>query len=226
MKLCINCKSEIAQESKFCPICGSEQSSLKESSQNIKQTNINSSNQNVPRWLLILIVVLIVGTIFIGFNSSNKLDNAEKETSPPKYDTSKIYNMGETLNCPNFDITIDNVQIKTQGTYYDSYSYVTDPEWIAVTVTVNNKSNETKMFSTFNFDLINSNGEIISPTVFFYNVWGIEKYDSPELVSGGTKTGFIPFTNTNQNNSNLILKVDCNTGLFEDDVIYKVNISQ
>ena len=59
-----------------------------------------------------------------------------------------------------------------------------------------------------------------------YNVWGVELLNSPKLASGGTKTGYVDFTNNNTDNSNLTLKVDCNTGFWDDDIIYKVNISQ
>ena len=75
------------------------------------------------------------------------------------YDTDRIYNIGDTLNCPSFDVTIDNVQIKGKGTAIDSWQVISDPEWIGVTVTVKNKSDETKTFYSSNIDLINSNGE-------------------------------------------------------------------
>ncbi len=228
MKQCNNCKSEIKEDAKFCTICGQQQSPMVQSTtiQNAYQNNPNAMNQKVPSWVLILIVILFVGAIFLSINSSSFSSDSEKEDEISKYNTNKLYSVGETLKCPSFEITVNSVQIKVKGTYFSSYEYVNDPEWIGVTVTVKNISNMTKRFYTSDFGLINSNGEVINTDVFFYNVWGEEKFDSPELTSGGNKRGFVVFTNTNQDNSNLKLTVDCNTGLFEKDIVYNVNISQ
>ena len=168
-----------------------------------------------------LLLFVLCGGFFMtcALGSTNEVDSSN-------YDTAKVYSVGETLNCPSFDITVDSVQIKGKGTYIDSYQYIDDPEWIGVILTVKNKSSEAKTFYGSDVDLINANGEVLDHSWITYKIWGAELLNSPELVSGGSKTGYIQFSNNSTDNSNLILQVDCNTGLFDDDVIYKVNISQ
>ena len=168
-----------------------------------------------------LLLFVLCGGFFMmcALGSTNETDSSD-------YDTAKVYNVGETLNCPSFDIVVDSVQIKGKGTHIDSYQYIDDSEWIGVILTVKNKSSETKTFHGSDVDLINSNGEVLSHSWMTYKIWGVELLDSPELVSGGSKTGYIQFSNNSTDNSNLTLKVDCNTSLFDDDVVYKVNISQ
>ena len=168
-----------------------------------------------------LLLFVLCGGFFMMFalGSSSEVDSSD-------YNTDKIYSIGETLDCPEFDITIDKVEIKPQGTYIDSYQYISDPEWIGVTLTVKNKSDETATFYGSDVDLINANGEVLEHTWLTYDIWGTELLDSPELVSGGSKTGYIQYSNNSTDNSNLTLQVNCNTGLFDDDIIYNVNVSQ
>ena len=168
----------------------------------------------------ILLFVLCGGAFMLfAMGSSSEVDSS-------KYDTSKTYNIGDTLDCPAFDITVDKVEIKPKGTRIDSYQVIDDPEWIGVTLTVKNKSDETKTFYGSDVDLVNTNGEVLDHSWITYKIWGSELLNSPELVSGGTKNGYIQFSNNTTDNSNLILQVDCNTGLFDDKIVYKVNVSQ
>ena len=168
-----------------------------------------------------IFLFVLCGGIFIiiAMGSSSDVDSS-------KYNTSKIYSVGDTLDCPAFDITINKVQIKKKGTRIDSYQVIDDPEWIGVTLTVKNKSGETKTFYSSDVDLINSNGEVLERSWITYKIWGAQMLSSPELISGGSKTGYIQFANSNTNNSNLTLRVDCNTGLFDSKVVYKVNVSK
>ena len=152
--------------------------------------------------------------------------STDEDVDTSQYDTAKTYSVGETLVCPNWEVKIDSVNIKKKGAAIDSYQVVDDPEWIGVVLTVKNTSSDTKTFYNSNLSITNSSGEVINPSSWVYSIWGAEKLGSPELTSGGTKTGFVQFANTEDNNSNLILKVDCNTGFMSDDIVYSVNISQ
>ena len=172
----------------------------------------------------IISTIILIGLIIFLYPKVTKL--FENKNNDSQYNSSKIYSIGDTLSCPNFDITIDKVQIKKKGTKIDSYQVINNPEWIGVTLTVKNKSGKTKSFYSSDVSIINSSGEVLEHSWLTYSIWGVELLGSPELVSGGSKKGYIQFSNTNTDNSNLILKVDCNAGLFENDVIYKVNISQ
>lgn len=223
MKFCPNCGKEVNENFNVCPNCGTN---LKG---NINQTNQNVSNQiNQPQkkssGCLTSLIIVISLFIIIGFVVNN-YDSSGKNTSK-NYNTKKGYSVSEKLTCPNFDVTIDKVQIKKKGSRIDDYYVIDDPEWIGVTLTVKNTTNETKTFYTSKVDLTNTNGEILDHSWLTYEIWGVPLLNSPELIAGGTKTGYIQFKNNNTDNSNLTLTVDCTDGLFGETVKYKVNISQ
>lgn len=223
MSYCPKCGKEIKDDYNICPNCGNI---IKEINM-LENTNIElNPKKKHHSGCLISIIVFISLVFFIGIGSNiyTDIDNSEEKNT--RYDTSKTYSVGEKLVCPNYEITIDNVQIKPKGTYIDNYQYISDPEWIGVTLTVTNISSSTKTFSSSNIKIINTNGEIIEHSVLTYNIWGVELLNSPELISGGTKTGYIQFSNPSTDNSNLILTVDCSSGLFDETVKYNVNISQ
>ena len=213
---CPECGKEYSNNADSCPNCGNPTNGK------IVKNNTNSSNNNFVSSIISLIIV-IVGGIYLYPKIASFFN---KTSSNSDYDTDRIYKIGETLDCPSFDITIDSVNIKKKGTKIDSYQVIDDPEWVGVILTVKNKSDKTKTFYSSNVDLISSNGEVISNSWLTYKIWGTELLESPELISGGSKTGYIQFSNNDTDNSNLMLKVDCDTGLFEKNIIYKVNISQ
>lgn len=148
-------------------------------------------------------------------------EDAQKAEEKRKKDTSVVHNVGETVKCPYFDITLNSFQVKKEGTYINSYFYISDPEWIGVILTLYNTSTDTHSFSSSNVTLQNSSGELIGHSLWNYDIWGAEMLNSPTLVSGGTKTGYISYANTNQDDSNLILIVSCNDGFLSKDTEYK-----
>lgn len=132
------------------------------------------------------------------------------------------YGVGETAKCPDFSITLNNYSFKKKGTRIDYFTTVDDPEWIGVVVTVKNTTNYKKTIYTSDFQILNSTGEYLSHDYFSYKIWGknIQPLNSPELAPGGKKKGYIQFSNTNKDNSNLLLIVNCNDKLiFEDTKI-------
>ncbi len=217
-KYCSSCGNPIEDSYKMCPNCGRN---LKNDDNQNKKKNNEATTKVISS--IISICIFIGLFYFIYSKLSGLFDSTVDKT---QYNTDTVYNIGDTLVCPNFEVKIDNVQIKTKGTRIDSYSVIDDAEWIGVTVSVKNTGNETKTFYSSNVNLVNSSGEILEHSFITYKIWGVEMLDSPELISGGSKTGYIQFSNNQTDNSNLTLKVDCNTGLFNDDIIYKVNASQ
>ena len=203
-KKCLYCKSDIDKDASICPNCKK------------KQKGKSTTKDNIIIIIVIIISICVLASLY---------SPSEKETKP-KYDTEKVYNVGDTLICPNFEIVVKKAEIKKKGTKVDSYTVIDDPEWIGVTLSIKNISESTKTFYGSDVNLINSNGEVLDHDWMTYKIWGSEILNSPELIAGGTKTGYIQFSNNNTDNSNLILNIDCNTGLFEDDIIYKVNISK
>lgn len=168
-----------------------------------------------------LLLFILCGGLFMmcALGSGSEVDSSD-------YDTTKVYSVGETLNCPYFDVIVKDVKIKKKGTYIDSYQYISDPEWLGVIINVKNKSDKTRTFYSSGVKLINSSGEVINNSYVTYKIWGTELLESPEMISGGSKTGYVQFANSNTDNKNLTLQIDCSTDTFDDDVIYKVNISK
>lgn len=166
----------------------------------------------------IAVIILCVGVFILLLLAQNKPKT--EETSKSSYDTAKEYSVGETVYCPNFEITVDKFQIKKKGTAIDSYQVISDPEWIGVTLSIKNKSDKEHTFYNSDVTLLNSNGEKLDASFVSYKVWKVEPLHSPTLTPGGTKTGYIQFSNTNTDNENLKLKISCNDKLINDDTEY------
>lgn len=200
MKKCKYCKSEIDKDAKICPYCRKNQP--------IK----------APGCLIAFIIVFVFfGVLSIAIN----VDEDRKQ-----YNTEKEYSVGETIKCPNFEITLNKFEIKEEGTAIDDYKQIYDSEWIGVTLKVKNISNEEKQFYNSNVELINSNGEKIKHSGLTYKIWGSEQLDSPTLSPNGEKIGYIQFANNNKDNSNLKLQVTCGYNIMTDDIVYTYNLKQ
>ena len=137
--------------------------------------------------------------------------------------------IGEEFICQEFkeySITVNSYKFKTGS--IDSYQKIPDgEEWVGIIVTVKNKGEDEMQFSENSFNLINSNGEIIKPDAFTYDVWGIERLNNVTLSTGGTKTGYIAFSNSNTDNSNLKLEFVCDRNSFisTDDTRYEIPLN-
>ena len=213
---CNKCGNKIKKNYNVCPNCGtkvvtSDNEQLQDNSKNVVH-------------IAIFVTCTVILIIYFCNNGFENLFNIIKNT--PDYNTQKIYNLGETLHCPNFDVIVNDFKIKKKGYKIDNFTAISDPEWIGVIVSVKNISNEDNTFYTSNISLTNTNGEILSYSLLTFKIWGVELFDSPKLVSGGTKKGYVQFSNNQTDNSNLILNVKCQTELFKDEIIYKVKLSK
>lgn len=125
-------------------------------------------------------------------------------------------NIGDELSCSEYKkytVTVDRFDFKTGS--IDSFTKVPDgQEWVGIIVTVKNNGDEEMQYNVNTFNLINSNGERISPDNLTWNVWGVNKMDNVKLVAGGTSTGYIAFSNSNTDNSNLKLEFVCDRDSF------------
>lgn len=219
---CEECGKEYSSNANACPNCGNPTNS-----EIIKVTNNNiKGKKNIVSIIVCILLLIVVFICTTGLVISIIVDYVNDKNEEKKYDTDKVYNVGDMLECPNFNVKVEKVEIKGKGTRVDSFTTISDPEWIGVTLTVTNTSESTYTFYGDKVKIVNSKGEIIEKQYLTYKMWGTESLDSPKLIAGGTKTGYIQYANTDDDNSNLILNVDCNTGLFEDSLIYRVNISQ
>ena len=138
-------------------------------------------------------------------------------------------NIGDELQCSEYEkytVTVDRYDFKTGD--IDSYHTIPDGhEWIGVVVTVKNMGEDEMQVHVDNFNIINSNGERIKPDTLTYNVWGINPLDNVNLVSGGTSSGYINFSNNSQDNSNLKLEFVCDRNSFisTDDTRYEIPLN-
>lgn len=166
------------------------------------------------------IIPILVCFLLTACSVYNDIDeNALEEAA------NKTYYVGDTVSCPQFDITLNDYIIKVKGESVGNNTIVADPEWIAVILTVKNTDDSEHTFYNSNVTLENSNGEIIKSNILSYKVWGYEGLSSPTLSSGGEKQGYIQFSNTNQDNSNLTLKISCDDKILEDNTIFKFDLN-
>ena len=136
-------------------------------------------------------------------------------------------NIGEEMTCSEYEkysVVVNSYGFKTSN---DDLGYIKVPdgeEWVGIIVTVKNTGDEEMQFAVNNFNLINSNGEIISPDNMTWNVWNATKMDNVKLSKGGTSTGYIAFSNPNTDNSNLKLEFVCDRNGFisTDDTKYEI----
>ena len=122
----------------------------------------------------------------------------------------QIYHIGDTVSCPGYDVTLVDTKINNNGEYAKSGLQVSDPQWITAVLTIKNTHDDTIKFYGSDKKIEISTCEIIEKNTFTYDVLGYELLGSPELTPGGTKTGYVMFSNTNQDSSNIRLRVSCN----------------
>ena len=117
-------------------------------------------------------------------------------------------NIGEELICSDYKVVINEYKIKT-GAIDSFYQVPEGTEWIGLIVTATNTSDDEVNINSSSFELTNSNGEILTYDVLSYKVYG--NYDTlgGTLAPGGTKTGYINFSNNNTYNNNLTVKFKC-----------------
>lgn len=161
--------------------------------------------------------------IFIIFLSVIFLTGCEIEELEPV-----TKNIGDELICKNYSIKIENFDYKT-GEISDFQKIPDGEEWIGIIATVTNTSDKKITFHYSDINIINSNGEIIKPDTLTYKVWNADALGSPELAAGGFKTGYVAFSNSSVDNSNITLEIKCDRNGWtpsSEQYIYHINISK
>ena len=195
MKRCNVCQTECAVNAKFCGKCG-----YRFPEQKKKGDKLGT---------LIKIIAIFAFIAIVGYVINNMGDSTYQAS------------IGEELKCFDYTITIDDFKFKTGS--IDSYHEVPKgTEWIGLIVTAKNTSDNDVAISSSKFEVINSNGEILKYDAFSYKVYG--NYDTlgAKLAPGGSKTGYISFSNTNTDNSNLIVVFKCGAW----DNTYKIKLEK
>lgn len=182
-KKCMYCKTDIDSKATICPNCKKPQK---------KKTSAG------------LVLATIFGIFGFIILCAAIFASTESETE----ETGGVKNIGEELVCKKYKVVINEYKFKTGS--IDSFYKVPDgQEWVGIIVTATNTSDENVNVYSSNFKLKNSNGEIIDNDSITYRVWGDYVEFSSELAPGGTKTGYIAYTNSNTDNSNLNIEFEC-----------------
>ena len=180
--------------------------------------------KNDDKTIIFLLIFGIVGMITIATiiiittDEFNIFDNLNKKEEIIEK------NIGDELICKDYTAIIESFKYKTGG--IDSFFKIPDnEEWIGLIVSVKNTTNSKVSINSSDFNVINSNGQILKPNVLTYKIWDTECLCSPQLAENGTKKGYIVFTNGNTDNSNIIVELKCNrNSLFTTDNIYNIKL--
>lgn len=187
-------KKSVNKKYYVCQNCGHTFNSF---NQLIAKDNNAGKNITAISSIIIIIFCVIVAVAISTMDDSDLQKNVSK-------------NIGEELICNKYKVVINSFNLKTGS--IDSFQEVpSGTEWIGIIVTATNTSEEDVSINSSNFKIVNSNGEILNYDVISYKVWG--NYDTlgGKLAPGGTKTGYVSFSNTNTDNSNLTLNFKCGT---------------
>lgn len=135
--------------------------------------------------------------------------------------------INKTFSCPDYDVTVIGYQIKKKGTRIDRITVIGEPEWVAVFIKVQNKSNNEIDVYSHNFKFINHNGEVIEPSVLTYSIWGkYRMFKNPTLTKGGSSTGYLQYSNNDTDNNGLKFRIECGDwGIFKDETIHNLNLT-
>lgn len=153
--------------------------------------------------ILIMLSLSIASLALVGCGGSsdssntntNQTQSEEKSTSSESDDTSKAdvetkteYALGETVDIKGKQLTVLEVA-KSPGLEYDSPKE--GHEFIIVTVKYDNNSEKDINYNSFDFELLNSQGQKTDST--FTTVGNETRLESGSLAPGGTVTGTVTF---------------------------------
>ena len=167
---------------------------------------------------VITIFFIVLAIIFIAVVASNTNSDYNNIS-----DVKQTYFIGDTVELNGWSVKLEGFDTKKYGDSIDSYSYVSDQQWIAIFLTYTNKSSNTDKIPRY-VRLINSNGEILDNSVIYYNVWDKTLLDTAELVAGGSKTGFVPFVNTKIDKpEDITVQISCKSN-FEENITFNFKL--
>ncbi len=145
--------------------------------------------------ILIIFMVAIISIACVGCGDTNSSQESSTEAPPASNsDSSKNENLeykaGDVINFEGEEITLTNVQ-KNYNTGNQYSKPASGKEFIKVTVTIKNVSNENISVNPLEFKIQTSNGvqESVSGETYSLD----DKFISAELISQGTITGSIIF---------------------------------
>ena len=192
MKKCKYCQSDIAENAKNCPNCGKRQGKGK-----IIAIII------IEDWSEYAIAEL--NSVLLYGEQLVKIENINE----------KIFNVGEEIEYKNMKLIVNSVNFKSNYQYNNPDE---GKEFVEINVTLENVGDSEESYNTYDFSIVNSQGNKTDVDVETYTIDG--GLSSGELIAGGKVTGNLVFQ-VPQNDEKLTLyyspsfwsekyvKVDC-----------------
>ncbi len=172
-------------------------------------------------WFWVAIVVVVFGVLAVvgakddgpqkvGDSSSVSNDNSA-QTSSPDANTNAPFAVGDVVSIDNQEISV----VSVERNYSTGNSYITPDEgkeYVKVNLQIQNKSDDTKSFNAFNWQMENGDGVIAGYTDAML-AQAKDGLGSGDLAAGGTKKGSIVFEVPEGDTA---LKVHFKPSLFSD----------
>lgn len=144
--------------------------------------------------IIVLLIALGLSVSCVGCgNNKTKESSTTSNSSSNSSDSNKLkdeYNVGEVIKFEGEEFTVTNVD----KNHKSSNQYIKPKEgkqFVKVSVTIKNISDDKISVNPLEFKLLNSNGELAEIDGETYLLK--DQFDSAELVKGGTKSGSIVF---------------------------------
>lgn len=209
--ICSECSKEYSDQAKNCPHCGAITSQNKYISNNNRYQNKmytnNSINQNTngSGCSAILAIILLLGLFCISYklffgalgeigiekdDIKSSLQDAwnhdsKKSETKTSYEYTKIYNIGDTITTDKFEITVMQVEERTEiGTMYVNESAGMGNTFVCVRIKIKNISNEPiNMFEQPSFCLVDSKNVAYNIDVSASIYYGTEVDNTSNAIS-------------------------------------------
>lgn len=180
----------------------------------------DNKNQSPLIGVISLVVVIGLG-IFIYSLISNDTKGKDEVYSIVNGEktTKETYEVLEKVYCKDTEFTVTDIQEKT---YSQDKGVTKGKKLIAVTYKIKNTSDKERTFSSSDFEVVSSNGEVKTPFMaVITSMWKGEFLKSPTLSPGGEKEGYLTYE-LNENDTDYTIQYQCTIKFNFDKVYIKV----
>ncbi len=176
---CKTCGAELAPSAKTCPKCGAK----------------NKKPIYKRPWFIILAVMIVIGLVS-GGNDGPKSTGSVSNTDVKVSETSKqvkqeartLFDQEEVVTFKGVEYAVTNVE-KVTGREYETAA--DGKEYVIITLSIHNTSDEKISYNPFDWKMENSNGQVESQTFVLFD--SDTSLSSGELKTGGKVEGTIIF---------------------------------
>lgn len=146
------------------------------------------------RWWFWLIVILVIGAVATagsgddGSDEPKKVGESKQEEKSEEKEENKVFKVGDTIQLGDHKLTVTKVD-KSQGDEIEKPK--SGNEFVIVHVRIENGGKENIDYNPFDFQLKNSQGNIVDPG--FITVDSDTALEAGELAPGGKVEGTVSF---------------------------------